>query len=64
MVEVAQKCIEWNDPIACIALLGLNGMIPSEIAKIETTSPLESGIPHLIVPPAKTVERNRVVFSP
>jgi integrase len=63
MVEVAQRCIEWNDPIACIALLGLNGMIPSEIAKIETTSPLESGIPHLIVPPAKTVERNRAVVT-
>ena len=63
MVEVAQKCLEWNDPIACIALLGLNGMIPSEVAKIATTSPLESAIPHIIVPPAKTVERNRAVVT-
>lgn len=63
MVEVAKKCIEWNDPIACIGLLGLHGMIPSEIAKIESTSPLEADIPHIIVPPAKTVERNRAVVT-
>lgn len=63
MVDVAKKCIEWNDPIACIGLLGLYGMIPSEIAKIESTSPLEASIPHIIVPPAKTVERNRAVVT-
>lgn len=63
MVEVAQRCIEWNDPIACIGLLGLHGMIPSEIAKIETTKSIDAKIPHIIVPPAKTVERNRAVVT-
>ena len=63
MIVVAQKCIEWNDPIACIGLLGLHGMIPSEVAKIETTKTLDAKIPHIIVPPAKTVERNRAVVT-
>lgn len=63
MVVVAQKCLEWNDPIACIGLLGLHGMIPSEVAKIESTSSIDAKIPHIIVPPAKTVERNRAVVT-
>jgi integrase len=63
MVVVAEKCIEWNDPIAVIGLLGLHGMIPSEIAKIQSTTSIDAKIPHIIVPPAKTVERNRAVVT-
>lgn len=63
MVEVAKRCIEWNDPIACIGLLGLHGMIPSEVAKIESTMSIDAKIPHIIVPPAKTAERNRAVVT-
>ena len=60
-IALAKSCIEWDDVQGVIGLLAMHGMIPSEIASIESTSSLEGKIRHIVVPTGKTKDRRRVV---
>lgn len=60
-IALAKACIEWDDVQGVIGLLAMHGMIPSEIASIESTSSLEGKIRHIVVPTGKTKDRRRVV---
>lgn len=60
-ITLAKACMEWDDVQGVIGLLAMHGMIPSEIANIESTSSLEGKIRHIVVPTGKTKDRRRVV---
>ncbi|MDG2461180.1 MAG: hypothetical protein P8M73_09910, partial [Luminiphilus sp.] len=60
-IKLAKACTEWDDVQGVIGLLAMHGMIPSEIANIESTSSLEGKIRHIVVPTGKTKDRRRVV---
>jgi integrase len=61
MIEVARKCVEWNDVQGVMGIMACHGIIPSEIARLEVTRGLASEIPHVVLPPGKTAHRKRVV---
>lgn len=61
MINFVHACLDWGDHVAVQGILACHGIIPSEIARMERLETLESDLPYLYVPPAKTEERERVV---
>lgn len=60
-IALAKRCVENPDEKSAILLLCMHGMIISEVGSIQSTSGLDSDIPHVVVPVGKTKARRRVV---
>ena len=60
-IGLAKAAIEWDDVQGVIGLLAMHGVIPTEIANIQSTSSLEGKIRHIIIPEGKTKDRRRCV---